>query len=88
VTVTGQRLTIAGKREAEKEEKTHTYYSCERSYGEFSRSFTLPDGVDMGSLQANLADGVLTVTVKKTPEAQPKKIAVRWPHRPAAHRKP
>lgn len=76
VTVTGQRLSISGKREAEKEEKTDTYYSCERSYGEFTRSFTLPDGVDMNSLQANLADGVLKVTIRKTPEAQPKKIAV------------
>lgn len=77
VTVTGNRLKVSGKREAEKEEKTDTYYSCERSYGEFTRSFTLPDGVDMNSLQANLADGVLTLSVKKTPEAQAKKVDVQ-----------
>ena len=63
--------------EAEKEEKTDTYYSCERSYGEFTRSFTLPEGVQMNTLQANLTDGVLTLSVRKTPEAQPKKIAVQ-----------
>jgi HSP20 family protein len=77
VTVTGNRLVVSGKREAEKEEKTDTYYSCERSYGEFTRSFTLPDGVDMNSLQATLSEGVLTLTVKKAPEAQAKKIAVQ-----------
>ncbi len=77
VTVTGNRLSVAGKREAEKEDKTDTYYSCERSYGEFTRSFTMPDGVDMSSLQANLGDGVLTLTIRKMPEAQPKKIEVQ-----------
>ena len=77
VTVTGNRLSVAGKREAEKEDKTDTYYSYERSYGEFTRSFTMPDGVDMNSLQANLGDGVLTLTIRKTPEAQPKKIEVQ-----------
>jgi HSP20 family protein len=77
VTVTGNRLTVAGKREAEKEEKTETYYTYERSYGDFARSFTLPDGVDMNSVRADLKDGVLTLSVGKTPEAQPKKIAVQ-----------
>jgi HSP20 family protein len=77
VTVTGNRLAVSGKREAEKEEKTDTYYSCERSYGEFRRSFTLPEGADMNSLQAKLAAGVLTISIKKTPETQPKKISVQ-----------
>ncbi len=77
VSVTGNRLSVSGKREAEKEEKTDTYYTCERSYGEFSRSFTLPDGVDMSAVNADLKEGVLTISVKKTPEAQPKKIAVQ-----------
>jgi HSP20 family protein len=77
VTVTGHRLTISGRREAEKEERADTYYSSERAYGEFARSFTLPDGVDMGGVQARLAEGVLTVSIKKMPEAQPKKIEVQ-----------
>lgn len=77
VSTTGNRLTVSGKREAEKQEQTDTYYTYERSYGDFSRSFTLPDGVDMGSIRADLKDGVLELSIRKTPEAQPKKIAVQ-----------
>lgn len=77
ISVTGNRLSIGGKREAEKKEQTDTYYAYERSYGDFMRVFTLPDGVDTNSVQAELKDGVLMLNIKKTPEAQPKKIAVQ-----------
>lgn len=77
VTLTGNRLTIAGKRDSEKQEQTDTYYTYERSYGDFTRSFTLPEGVDMNSVRADLNQGVLTLSIKKTPEAQPKKIEVQ-----------
>jgi HSP20 family protein len=77
VTLTGNRLTVSGKREAEKQEHTDTYYVYERSYGDFARSFTLPEGVDASSVNAELNQGVLTLSIKKTPEAQPKKIAVQ-----------
>ena len=77
VTVTGNRLSIAGQRSEEKEEKGETYYSRERRYGSFSRGYTLPDGVDVEHLHAELKDGVLTVAVPRKPEAQPKKIAVK-----------
>ena len=77
VTITGNRLAISGKREAEKQEQTDTYYAFERSYGEFARSFTLPEGIDANSVRADLKDGVLTVSIQKTPEAQPKKIDVQ-----------
>jgi HSP20 family protein len=76
VTVTGNRLAIAGKREAEKEENTDTYYAYERNYGNFTRIFTLPEGVDMESVHADLKDGVLTLELKKLPERQPKKIPI------------
>jgi len=76
VSLTGNRLTIAGKREAEKEDKHDTYYAYERTYGSFSRSFTLPEGVNSSAIVADLRDGVLSVILPKTPEAQPKKIAV------------
>jgi len=79
VSLTGNRLSIAGKREAEKQEKTDAYYTYERSYGSFTRAFTMPDGVDAGSVHADLRDGVLTVNVAKKPEAQPKKIAISGP---------
>lgn len=77
VTITGNRLTVSGKREEEKEEKTDRFYTYERNYGSFSRSFTLPDGADTEHLQATMEKGVLTISVPKKPEVQPKKIAVK-----------
>ncbi len=77
VTLTGNRLTVAGKKTEEKEETGETYYTCERSYGSFSRSFTLPDGIDCDHVQADLRNGVLSIVIAKKPEYQPKKIAVK-----------
>ena len=77
VTMTGNRLNVSGKREDEKEEKTDRYYTYERNYGSFTRSFTLPDGADVDKLRASLDQGVLTITIPKRPEVQPKKIAVK-----------
>jgi HSP20 family protein len=76
VTITGNRLTVSGKRDDEKEERSDRYYTYERSYGTFSRSFTLPDGADTDHLRASLEKGVLTINVPRKPEVQPKKIAV------------
>lgn len=76
ITVTGNRLTVCGKREDEEEERSDRYYAYERSYGEFSRSFTLPPGVDMESIDADLKEGVLTLKIKKAAEAQPRKVSV------------
>lgn len=77
VTVTGNRLTISGKREESKEEKGERYYTYERSYGSFTRSFTMPEGVDLATTHADLKDGVLTLVVNKKQEAQSKKIPVQ-----------
>jgi HSP20 family protein len=77
VTMTGNRLDVSGKREDEKEEKTDRYYTYERSYGSFTRSFTLPEGAEVDKLRAALEQGVLTITVPKKPEVQAKKIAVK-----------
>jgi HSP20 family protein len=77
IAVTGNRLTISGKREAEERQEGETYYAYERNYGAFTRSFTLPEGVDADHVQADLRDGVLTLTLPKRPEAQPKKINIQ-----------
>jgi HSP20 family protein len=78
ITMTGNRLTISGKREAEKEESTDTYYARECSYGAFTRAFTLPDGTDGNdSIRAELSQGVLTLHLPKRPELQPKRIPVK-----------
>jgi HSP20 family protein len=76
VQLSENRLSISGKRESEKTEQGDTFYTSERSYGSFTRSFTLPEGVDRDKLRAELKNGVLSVTAPKRPEAQPKKINV------------
>lgn len=76
VTVEGTRLQVSGKRESEREEKTDTYYASERSFGSFVRSFTLPQGADGKSVRADLNEGVLTIAIGKSPESQPRQIAV------------
>jgi HSP20 family protein len=76
VSLTGNRLTITGKRDQEKETKQDTYYAYERTYGSFTRAFTLPEGIDVDHLKSELKDGVLTLVVPKKPEAQPKKIPI------------
>jgi HSP20 family protein len=77
VSVSGNRMTVSGKRESEREEKTDTYYACERAYGSFSRSFTLPEGADVNSVNADLKDGVLTIGIKKRAETQSRKIDIK-----------
>jgi HSP20 family protein len=77
VTMTGNRLTVGGKREEEKEDRSDRHYTYERSYGSFTRSFTLPDGADTDRLRASLEHGVLSITVPKKPEVQAKKIAIK-----------
>jgi HSP20 family protein len=76
VSMSGNRLTVTGKRESESREGDETYYTSERSYGAFSRSFTLPDGVDGEKIRAEMKDGVLAVTVPKKAEMQAKKIPI------------
>jgi HSP20 family protein len=71
VTVTGNRLTVSGHRLEEKEEKEkdQTYYAYERSYGSFTRTFTLPDGADTAHVKAELKSGELVIGIPKTPAA-------------------
>lgn len=77
VTISGNRLNVSGKRESEKEDKGDRYYTYERSYGSFTRSFTLPEGIDGDRIHAALDNGVLTLNVPKKPETQAKKIYVK-----------
>lgn len=76
ISLTGSRLTISGHREQEAREQGETYYASERSYGAFSRAFTLPDGTDAENVSAELKNGVLLVNVPKKPEVQAKRIAI------------
>jgi HSP20 family protein len=77
VTVEDDMLTISGEKKLEHtDEKTHF---SERSYGSFTRSFTLPDDTDGSAIAATFAKGVLTLTIGKTAKApaQGKQIEVK-----------
>jgi len=76
INLTGNRLTITGKREAEQRNENERYYAYEVQYGSFTRSFTLPEGVDTEHVKADLKNGVLTLVVPKKAEAQPRKITL------------
>ena len=77
ISVTGNRLLVTGKRESSQEQKSATYYVCERSYGEFSRAFTLPEGADTEHVKADLSSGVLSIAIPKKPGAQTKQIPLQ-----------
>ena len=63
-----------------KEDERVFAYEC--SYGSFTRSFTLPEGIDADHVDADLRDGVMTIRVPKLPETQPRKIALRAGEKP------
>ena len=77
ITLAQNRLTVSGKREHEQRDEQDRYYAYERSYGSFTRSFTLPTDVDESHIDAELKDGVLTLRMPKSPEQQPKKVQVK-----------
>jgi HSP20 family protein len=70
-------LYLSGERHFEKEEKGKRYHRVERSYGSFTRSFSLPDDADPKQVQAEFKDGVLNVRVAKDANARPKAIEVK-----------
>ncbi len=76
ISLTGNRLTISGRREQEHHEQGDTFYASERAYGSFTRAFTLPEGIDADNVHADLKSGVLTLSVPKKPEVQPRKVSI------------
>jgi HSP20 family protein len=77
ISVDNNTLTIKGERKMEKEVKERDFYRMERSFGTFSRSFTLPPTVETGKIGAEFANGVLTLTLPKREESKPKQIKVK-----------
>ncbi len=79
VKISDSILTIQGEKKEEREEKKADYHLSERRYGSFQRRFALPTGVDAGKIEAQFKNGVLSVTLPKTAEAQmkEKKIAIK-----------
>ena len=77
VTVENGVLSIAGERKAEKEEKGKRYHRIERSYGQFLRSFSLPENVTEAGVRAEYKDGILQVHLMKSAAPKPKAIDVK-----------
>ncbi len=75
--VENNTLTISGQRKLDGEVKEEQYHRIERTYGSFSRSFTLPPTVDTGAIGADYKNGVLTVRLPLREEAKPKQIQVQ-----------
>jgi len=69
-------LTIRGERKFEKKVNENNYLRVERSYGSFSRSFSLANTVNSEAIKAEYKNGVLTLTIPKREEAKPKQIKV------------
>lgn len=72
VTVTDDMLTVKGEKRIERREDKKGYYLSERSYGAIWRAIPLPPGVDGSKAEATFRNGVLTVRLPQTPEAQAK----------------
>ena len=77
ITVTGDRLTISGEKKETVEKKDADAFHRESRYGSFSRTVRLPTSVDTQHVSAEHANGVVTITLKKTPAATAKKIRVK-----------
>ena len=70
-------LTLSGERAAEQTEKGEGFYRLERATGAFSRSLTLPEGVDADAVAATFDKGVLEVRIPKPEEVKPKRVQIQ-----------
>ncbi len=69
-------LTLKGERKFEKKDEGDNYHRVERSYGSFTRSFTLPNSVTVDGVKAEFNNGILTVALPKREETKARKIEV------------
>ena len=78
VTLDDGTLTLKGEKKVEKEDKQGEFYSRERSYGSFQRTFKVPETIDQNKINASFNKGILTVKLPKTLESRKevKKIAI------------
>jgi HSP20 family protein len=77
-------LTVSGERKADNEVKKDGYFRLERATGAFSRTLTLPEGVDADAIAASFDKGVLEIRIPKPEERKPRRIAIQVGDRPAA----
>jgi HSP20 family protein len=77
VTVTGNQLVISGEKKESSEHEEKDFYHSETRYGSFRRTVPLPEGVDAEHVDAQYANGVLTLRLPKTAPAAQKRIEVK-----------
>ncbi len=77
ISITGDTLTIKGERKMEEEVKEENYYLCERCYGAFERSITLPTEIDIDRATASYENGVLEIRLPKAPKVVPKRLEIK-----------
>jgi HSP20 family protein len=76
LTVENNVLTLSGERQFVSDEANDEYHRVERSFGRFSRSFTLPRNINTDAVKAGFENGVLTVTLPKLEKAKAHKIKI------------
>lgn len=76
IRVEDSTLYMKGERKFEKEVKEENFHRVERSYGTFSRSFSLPSSIDSDKVKAEYQNGILTLTMPKREESKPKTIKI------------
>lgn len=76
VQMEGGVLTLRGERKYEEEKEGRTFHRRERSYGQFVRSFTLPNNVDRENIKASFRNGLLEIELPKREEAKPRQIPI------------
>ena len=77
VSVTGNQLVLSGEKKESSEHDGKDFYHSETRYGSFRRTIPLPDGIDAENVDAQYANGVLTLHLKKTAQAATKRIEVK-----------
>jgi HSP20 family protein len=69
-------LTVSGERKAEHDQRERGFYRLEREFGKFSRTLTLPDGIDGEQIEASFTNGVLQVRIPKPEQRKPRRIPI------------
>jgi len=77
VNLQNNTLTVSGERSSERTEEGEEYVRVERAFGNFHRTFTLPDAVDQENVEASYEDGVLTINVPKTDTSTRRQIEIQ-----------
>jgi HSP20 family protein len=77
ISIENNVLTIHGERRFEKKDESDNFHRVERSYGSFTRSFTLPPTVSSENVEANFDNGILRLALAKREEAKPRRIEIK-----------